>query len=84
MNERAQHLVNAPMLIAPKTTLATVREINHAIERNVNGRNYGVYCTGATTGPTIFRIYRARTHQGRLQVSTEHGWVTPSLVYSEG
>ena len=84
MNGREQNLVNAPMPVAPKTTLTTVREINRAVERNVNSRNYGVYCTGATTGSTIFRIYRARTQQGRLQVWTEHGWVMPSLVYSEG
>lgn len=86
MNKRAQDLVNAPasMSVAPHTTLTTVRDINQAVQRNINGGNYGVYCTGSTTGPNVYRVYRARTHQGQLQVETPHGWVRPSLVYSEG
>ncbi|GCF10893.1 hypothetical protein [Dictyobacter arantiisoli] len=84
VNERAMNLVNAPISGAPRTVLETAREINQAIERNLNGHNYGVYATGMTTGPTIFRIYQARTQQGRLQVRSRHGWIIASLVYSEG
>lgn len=88
MNERAQNLVHAPMPVAPKTTLTTVREINLAVERNLNGRNYGVYATHILpeiNKPDVLRVYRARCQGGQLQVRTEPcGWIVPLRVYCEG
>ncbi len=61
--------------------LETVREINTACWANVNGKNDGVYCWTPTK--MLYRVIRARTVRGRLQVCTVSGsWVLPSIVYS--
>jgi hypothetical protein len=82
MNERIRALLNAPGSVAPQTTLTTTREINAAIERNVNGKNYGVYCIYENVK---HRVYRARTRSGRMEVRLQNNvWITPDHVYVEG
>ncbi|GCE20362.1 hypothetical protein [Dictyobacter kobayashii] len=88
-NERARNLVRAPMPVAPRTPLKTVRDINKAIDRNVNGGNYGVYCSlngekNCSYVHLVHRVFHARTVRGVLQVKCQSGWLVPSHVWVEG
>ncbi len=61
--------------------LETVREMNTACWANVNGKNSGVYC--GMSDSTLYRVIRARSVRGQLQVRTVFGsWVVPWVVYS--
>jgi len=82
MNERIRALLNAPGSVAPQTMLSSTREINAAIQRNLGGHNYGVYCIYENVK---HRVYRARSRSGRLEVRLQNNvWITPDQVYVEG
>ena len=61
--------------------LAGVRDINQAVEANVNGRNNGVFAL-MPDGST-HRINRARSVDGQLQVRSlvTGRWLVPVQVY---
>ena len=81
--ERARALVNAPGSVAPQTVLTTTKDIRHAISRNLNGGNYGVYCS---CGADKYRVMDARTRRGQMEVRLLSSgiWVTPDSVFVEG
>lgn len=82
MEDRNRVLVNAPMSLTPRTELEGARDIRKALNRNLQGYNYGVYCH--LLGDT-FRVYDARTRRGVLEVRIGVGeWVLPGSVYVEG
>jgi hypothetical protein len=61
--------------------LSDVRSINDAVQRNINGRNSGVYCVDQ--GGEIWRVVRARMRQSELQVRVLNSgkWIVPLVVY---
>lgn len=61
--------------------LASVRDINEAVEANVNGHNNGVYAQ--MPDGCIHRINRARRVKGLLQVHSLNAdrWLVPAQVY---
>jgi hypothetical protein len=63
--------------------LDTVREINAATWANIGGKNNGVYCQVPGEVGFLYRVQRARTVQGVLQVRlVDTGmWVVPVAVY---
>jgi hypothetical protein len=81
MKDRGQALVNMPGSTAPQKDLTTVREVNHAVERNAMGGNYGVYCQ--VSGKTR-RVTKVRTNHGKFEVRTGDGWIAPERVWKEG
>lgn len=81
MNERAKAIVNAPGSPVPQTELTTAQAIRQALNSNINGGNYGVYCCFLGE---IHRVYQVRTRKGELQVKVSTGWVKSDRVYVEG
>jgi len=82
-NERAKALIAFPGSTAPCTALSTVRDIRKAIQRNLSGGNYGVYCSYESVK---YRICDARTRWGQMEVKllTSGTWVIPDGVFVEG
>lgn len=80
-SKRAESLVKAPMSVAPRTDLTTAREIRRAIERNLQGGNYGVYCDALGDR---WRVYGVKTEKGQVKVRVSSGWLVAGRVYVEG
>jgi len=82
-DDRVRALVQAPGRVAPQTVLTTTKEIRRAIDRNLNGGNYGVYCSNASGK---YRICDVRTRKGQIEVKllNSGSWVTPDSVFVEG
>jgi hypothetical protein len=69
------------MNVAPQTDLMSATEVRKALQRNLMGHNYGVYCE---VSGDKYRVYAVRSRKGVLQVRVSSGWKQPERIFKEG